>query len=315
MQTKNYYQIMKDGAKIKVNKWAPDAEEKISGVVVLHHGLAEHSLRYDRFGSILSENGYVFIAHDVRGHGATAELAKTEKTGLFGKLSDKDGFNKAIEDLYEIIITAKAEYPNTKIFLMGHSFGSFVTQGFIEKYSHAIDGCILCGTSYMSQAISRTGHNLACIVRFFKGKNKTSKLLSNLSFSGYNKRITDSDNPNAWVSKSKQNLEMYDSDKWCGFPLTISFFCDLTYGLNQIGKKKNIKKIRKDLPIDFIYGSEDPVGGYGKNIQKLISLYKKFGIKDIQVKIYEGDRHEILNEDDKDVVEADILTWLSNLTK
>lgn len=315
MQTKNYYQTMKDGVKIKINKWTPDSDEKIKGIIVLHHGLAEHSMRYDRFGSILTENGYVLIAHDIRGHGATAELAQQEKTGSFGKLADKDGFYKAVEDLYEIILCAKTEYSETKVILMGHSFGSIISQGFIEKYSHAIDGCVLCGTTYMPQFVSHFGHALFCLVRTFKGKNKTSKFLRNIAFFGYNKRVSDSESPNAWVSKSKMNLEMYESDKWCGIPLTTSFFCDLVFALNQIGKNKNIKKIRKNLPVDFIYGSEDPVGNYGKSIQKLISLYKKFGIKNLQVKIYEGDRHEILNEDDKELVESDLINWFDNLTK
>ena len=72
---------MKDGAIILVHTWLPHEEVPVKGVLVLHHGLAEHSMRYDRFGSVLSENGYILIAHDVRGHGATAENAVNTKTG------------------------------------------------------------------------------------------------------------------------------------------------------------------------------------------------------------------------------------------
>lgn len=315
MQIKSNFQVMADGAKVKVNSWIPEQDQPIKGIVVLHHGLAEHSLRYDRFGSILSENGYILVAHDVRGHGATAQIAEQEKTGKFGKLSDKNGFNKAVEDLRQIIETVKTENPGVKCIVMGHSFGSFVTQRFIQKYSSLVDGCILCGTSYMSQAVTHAGHALACIVRTLTGKNHPSKFLANLSFAGYDKRIEDKFSPNAWISASKLNVEMYDSDKWCGFTLTTSFFCDLLYGVNQIGKKKNINSISVDLPIYFIYGSEDPVGNYGENIKKLYALYEKHGIKNMQLKEYKGDRHEILNEDDKETVEADILSWLSNLTK
>ena len=315
MQIKSYFQTMKDGAEIKVNKWLPDEEVPVKGVLVLHHGLAEHSMRYDRFGSVLSENGYILIAHDVRGHGATAEKAVNTKTGRFGQLSLKDGFNKAVEDLYEIVITAKAEYPGVKIISMGHSFGSFVTPRFIEKYSHQVDGCILCGTSYMPQYVTHAGHALACIVRAFRGKNNCSKFLKTVAFGSYDKRIEDKFSPNAWISVSKLNVEMYDMDQWCGIPLTNSFFCDLLYGLNQIGKNKNIAGIRNDLPVFFIYGSEDPVGNYGKSIKILYSKYEQKGMNKLSIKEYTGDRHEILNEDDKETVEADILNFLGNLTK
>lgn len=314
MQIKSFFQTMRDGTKIKVNKWIPDDEVAVKGVLVLHHGLAEHSMRYDRFGSILSENGYILIAHDVRGHGATAENAEANKCGRFGQLSDKDGFNKVVDDLYEIVISAKAEYSNLKVFVMGHSFGSFVTQRFIEKYGHQVEGCILCGTSYMPQYFTHAGHALAWIVRTFTGKTRCSKFLASLSFDGYSKRIEDKFSPNAWISANKLNVEMYDMDNWCGISLTNSFFTDLLYGLNQIGKKKNIAAIRKNLPVFFIYGSEDPVGDYGKSIKTLYGLYEKTGIKNLAIKEYVGDRHEILNEDDKETVEADIINFLSNLT-
>jgi len=315
MQIKSYFQTMRDGTKIKINKWLPDAETTIKGVLVLHHGLAEHSMRYDRFGSVLSENGYVLIAHDVRGHGATAQKAVEEKTGIYGQLSKKDGFNKAVDDLYEIVISAKAEFSGVNVMVMGHSFGSFVTQRFIEKYSHQVTGCILCGTSYMPQYFTHAGHALAWIVRTFTGKDRCSQFLKKCSFGGYDKRVKDMFSPNAWISTNRANVEMYDMDQWCGFDLTNAFFTDLLYGLNQIGKKKNIWSIRKELPVYFIYGGDDPVGNYGENIKKLFSLYQKAGMKTIDIKEYPGDSHEILNEDDKETVEADIVNFLDNLTK
>ena len=89
----------------------------------------------------------------------------------------------------------------------------------------------------------------------------------------------------------------------------------MTSGLKKIHRSSNMKKIPQELPLLCIYGEEDPVSGYGKTIKKLMDIYKKNGLKDIQVKAYKDDRHEILNEDDKETVENDILTWLDNKTK
>lgn len=316
MQTKNFLKKMSDGYELWVNRWAPDAEEEIKGVIELHHGLAEHSMRYDRLGSILAENGYVFNAYDMRGHGHTAENAEKNGTGKFGKLADKDGFNRVVEDLNEMIESLKAEYPEKPVILLGHSFGSFVSQGYIEKYSQNITACTLCGTAGPQNALVAGGHALAAIVKFFRGKNAVVPLLSHLSFDGYNKRIQNPKGPNDWLSANEENVEMYEADKWCGIPLTVSFFYDMTAGLKQIHKAQNIKKISNDLPINFIYGKEDPVGSYGETIQNLYNIYKTNGVKKLTIKGYDGDRHEIFNERDNETVEKDFLDWVSSvLTK
>ena len=102
-------------------------------------------------------------------------------------------------------------------------------------------------------------------------------------------------------------------DNWCGIPLTASFFCSMVEGLNKIHKSSNIKKIPVTLPVFFIYGSEDPVGSYGKTVKALADIYKNNGLKRVELKEYPGDRHEILNENDKEQVENDIINWISKV--
>ena len=102
MQLKNYVFTTSDKIELNVNRWLPDAEQEIKGVILFHHGLAEHSLRYDRFGSICAENGYVLNVYDMRGHGKTGEISEKNKTGIYGKIADKDGFNVAVRDFEEL---------------------------------------------------------------------------------------------------------------------------------------------------------------------------------------------------------------------
>lgn len=311
MKTKNFSLKMNDGTEIFVNRWEPDAPEQIKAIVQLHHGLAEHSMRYDRLGSVLAENGYVLNAYDMRGHGKTAETAENNGSGLFGQLKKEDGFSAAVEDLAFIIDSYKNEYPDKKIILLGHSFGSFVSQSYIEKYGDKIDGCILCGTSGPQIPLAKFGHLVCKIVMGIKGGDSKVPFLTKLFFGSFNKKIENPATPDDWISANELNREMYSMDKWCGFPLTTSFFYDITEALCTIHKSKNIKKIPTTLPILFIYGEDDPVGGYGKTIKKLRDIYLKNGIKDVQLKSYENDRHEIFNEDDKEVVEKDVIEWLN----
>lgn len=315
MKMNSFSLKMNDGCEIFLNRWEPDTPEDIKGVVQLHHGLAEHSMRYDRLGSVLAENGYVLNAYDMRGHGKTAETAIAKGEGRFGQLARKNGFETAVEDLAFIIESLKKDFPDKKIVLLGHSFGSFISQSYIEKYGTKIDGCILCGTSGPQIPLAPVGKIVAKIVRAFKGPDATSKFLTKLTFGSYNKHIANPQTADDWISLNELNRQMYKMDKWCGFPLTVSFFVDITTALSTIHKKKNMKTVPTNLPIFFIYGKEDPVGGYGKTIEKLYDIYQKNGVKNLQIKGYENDRHEIFNEDDKETVEKDVLQWLSGVLK
>ncbi len=313
MQMKSFMMKMDDGYELCLNRWQPDAEEEIKGVIQLHHGLAEHSLRYDRFGSILAEKGYVFNAYDMRGHGRTAENAEKNGTGRFGKLADKKGFDRAVLDLKAVIDNLKQDFPGKKTILFGHSFGSFVSQGFIEEYGKDIDGCILSGTAGPRPAMIAAGSAAAHIITFFTGKNKCLDIMDKLSFGSYNEKINPIRTKYDWLSKNELNVDMYMMDNWCGFPLTNSFFCSMTEGLSKIHKSSNMKKIPASLPIYFIYGSDDPVGSYGKTIKELFNIYKANGIEKLDIKEYPGDRHELLNENDKEAVENDIIDWISKI--
>ncbi len=304
---------MDDGYELSINRWQPDTEEEIKGVIQLHHGLAEHSLRYDRFGSVLAENGWVLNAYDMRGHGRSAENAEKNGTGIFGKLADKKGFDRAVLDLKAITDNLKNDFPEKKTILMGHSFGSFVSQGFIEEFGSLIDACILCGTAGPRPALVGTGSFFAHLITFFTGKNAIVPLLDKLAFGSYNAKIQNPRTEFDWLSANELNVDMYKMDNWCGFPLTASFFCSMLEGLNKIHKSKNIKKIPTDLPVFFIWGSDDPVGSYGASIKDLIKIYQSNGMNKIEFKEYPGDRHEILNENDKETVENDIIEWVNKL--
>lgn len=320
MSLKSFTFKTKDGFEHWINRWVPDtdpsnpdAEPQIKAVIIFNHGLAEHSLRYDRFGSILSENGYVFNAFDMRGHGRTAELSIKNKNGDFGKLADKDGFNRAVNDVDEIMEALIKDYPGKPVILMAHSFGSFVAQSYIERFHGKIKACFLIGTAGPRPLLISCGRVLAHIVKLFKGGDKTSPTLEKIAFGAYNKRIKDCKSNVDWLTKDQTILDLHAVDEWSNIHLKISFFCDMMDGLYSIHKKSNMNKIAKDLPVYLWYGLEDPVGDYGKTPRALAKLYTQLGIKTVVTKEYPGDRHEILNETDKEQVEKDIIEALDKV--
>lgn len=312
MQTEKFFQTMKDGTEIAVNRWIPENEEDIKAVIVLSHGMLEHALRYDRIGSDFADKGFVFSGHDHRGHGRTAFNAEQKGTGEFALLSKSDGFNLVVSDLEEIIGKVKADFPGKKVILLGHSFGSFVAQAFIERAGKIIDGCVLSGTSGPRRSAVRGGLFVTSLMMLFHKKNYKSIALQKMAFKGYNDRFGEIKTGLEWLSKSESNIEMYMNDSWCGGVATLGFFRDIFKGLNDIHKKNNMKKIPPSLPILFVTGEEDPVGDYGKTIRALASDYKNNGVKVVDTKFYEGYRHEILNEEISERVMDDIVSWIGS---
>lgn len=312
MTTQTFFQKMSDGTEVSVSRWIPDDGTEVKGAVHLSHGMTEHSMRYDRLGSVMAENGWIFSAHDHRGHGRTAQKAEADGTGMFGFLAEKDGFNRAVSDIDEAIQKLKADFPGKKAFLLGHSFGSFLAQSYIERFGGNVDGCVLCGTAGPGGLKIRAGLALSKIVRALKGARRCSPFLNKMAFGSYCKRIKDSANGREWLTRDKDCVQMYIDDKWCGFVPTTQFFCDLLSGLVQIHKSANVSRVPKNLPVLLIYGTEDPVGGYGKTVKKLAEIYKARGMADVTEKAYDGARHELFNETNKDAVTADVIDWLGS---
>lgn len=300
--------VMSDGNKNIVHSWLPETEVK--AVLLISHGMAEHVERYKHFADLLTKDGFAVYGEDHRGHGKTAQLAKEEGKGDFGFLAEKDGFFRVVDDIYEEALKLKDMYKGKKLFLFGHSFGSFVTQCFIEKYGSCLDGCIICGTAGPRKATVATAKFIGNCIKKLRGAHSISKTMDSLAFGSYNSHIKKARTKVDWLSRDNNAVDAYIADPWCGFMCTIGFFCDMFAGLSFIHKKESIKGIPQNLPVYFIDGTGDPVGSYSKTVQNLYKIYKENGMADVSLKLYENARHELLNEINRDEVENDAKNWL-----
>ena len=309
MQYSTHEMTMSDGNVNIIHSWLPEGEP--SAVVLLSHGMTEHASRYARFGQVLTDAGYALYAEDHRGHGETAKRAEENGTGLFGYLADNDGFFRVVDDIHEEALHLRETYPGKKLFLFGHSFGSFVSQCFIEKYGSCLDGVVLCGTAGPQKALIGFASAFGSLVKLFTGKKHYSKLVDTMAFGSYNNHISPARTKFDWLTRDNAVVDAYVQDPWCGYTCTIGFYCDMFAGLRYIHTEKNMLQIPRTLPVYLIDGTEDPVGAYAKTVQVLYGMYTANGIKDVSLKLYEGARHELLNETNKEEVEQDVLAWLS----
>ncbi len=300
-----YFYPSSDGrTMIHANRWTPK-DCPVRGVVQIVHGVAEYAKRYDPFARYLCENGFAVVANDHLGHGRSQ--IKNAPWRYFG---EENGWWHAVDDVEELRRRTVEEFPGVPYFLFGHSMGSFLSRSHIIRYPGRVSGCVLCGTGHPS-ALTIEGGKLMADHEIKKyGKAGYSAKAENLAFGSYNKKFAPNRTPSDWVSASEENVDAYLEDILCGGEVTVGLLRDILEGLGFITKSENIAKMDHSMPVLFISGAQDPVGDMGKGVEKACRMFRKTGMKDTQMKLYPGLRHEILNEETKLIVYRDVLHWL-----
>ncbi|MEG1255964.1 alpha/beta hydrolase [Clostridium sp.] len=296
---------MRDGKEIYLHKWELSEGVQPKGIVQVIHGMAEHALRYDKFARELIKEGFIVYADDHRGHGKSAESLSS-----LGYISDKDGFHTMVQDQEEINRFIKKENPGLNVFIFGHSMGSFITQRYIEIYGDTVKGVILSGTGGKPSGKNNIGIMLSKIIMGLKGRRSSGKLIDDMAFSSYNDLVENQKTKFDWLTRDDDEVEKYILDPYCGSEFPISFFYDFLKGMKAIHKKENLRAIPKELKVNILSGDKDPVGEYGKGILSLVETFKELGIVNLSHKLYEGGRHEILNEINKEEVINDVKACL-----
>ena len=268
-----------DGKKIFVHEWTDVENPK--GIVQIIHGMVEHGKRYEAFARFLNEYGFMVVADDHRGHGNT-----DTKTLGYAK---GNMFADTVHDEGEITKYYKAKYPDLKYFVFGFSYGSFLTQSYLGIYGNLIDGAVVGGSNKKKDFEVYLG----AFVSGMSPKKKPAKMIENLSFGAYSKQFSEGE----WLSNDAENNARYHADPFCSFTCSNRFYRDFFKGLKKLYTKKYIKGLNKKLPMLLVAGAEDPVGDKGKGMKELYKFYtQKAGVEDVQLVLFEGSRHEFLNE-------------------
>ena len=299
---KNIYYASCGAGTIHACRWEPDGKPK--GIVQIIHGIAEHAKRYDRFARFLCQHGYLVVAEDHMGHGESADKGST--LGYF-----HGGWFCAVKDSMRLLNATKREYPGVPYVLFGHSMGSFMARTILQEYPDSgIAGCIICGTGWMPRSILRAGPLISTKVAKSGGESEPSPKLQKIVFGGYNKKVEHVRTEFDWLTRDNEIVDEYIADPKCGFVATAGLLRDMLSGMIHIQEKGNLKKMQKDMPVLFIAGGDDPVGNYGKGVQKTAQMFEKVGMLQVNSRIYPLCRHEILNELNYLEIYDDVIEWL-----
>lgn len=277
--------------------------EKPKANVVIITGMEEYLLRYEEFALYLNSNGFSVYGIDHYGQGANAKEEK--QLGIV----PRSFFSKSVRNIDDLVKRVKKE-SGLPTYIFAHSMGSFMAQDFIQRFTKDADKVVICGTNGPNaNGAYKMGYPLARLVCKCKGEYKTAKLLRNLAVGGYAKSIKNRKSDADWLSYNDENNSKYLADPLCGHPSSNGFYRELLKGNRRLYNKKFMAKIRKDIPLFVVAGIEDPVGAKGKGPTKLVALYKKYGLTNVELKLYDHMRHEILNEPDRVKVYDDIVEF------
>ena len=305
MRKQEFTYASRDGiSKIHAVRWLPDTDN-IHGIIQIVHGMAEYADCYEEFAQYLTDRGYLVTGEDHLGHGKSVP-----EGGVKGYFCEQDPATVVVRDVHRLKKITQELYPGVSYFLVGHSMGSYIIRNYICRYGTGIQGAVLLGTGTQSALQLKLFRVLVSLTGMLTGKKTPSRFLDKAVFGSYNKRIEDPRTPFDWFTKETDRVDRYIADDDCGFCFTPNGFATLCTLISRSCNRKNMNKIPKSLPVLVASGEEDPVGGYGKGVEKAYLNMKNTGMEDITLKLYPGDRHELLNETDRYIVMDDIENWI-----
>lgn len=279
------------------------SSDTVLGNVVIFHGMAEHHERYLDFIQTLTKEGFDVYIYSHRGHGTDKKLSE------LGFIAEKNGATILVNDALSVCTYVKGNGRSQKLAVFGHSMGSMVLRCLMQIYD-AMDCSIVCSSTMPPVLFSKFGTLLGNIICAFRGAKSRSTFMQNAMFGGKAYTSLCTRTSNDWLTRNNTLVGKYIDDPYCGFLCTTAFYRDLTVLAARSATKRNIDKTRKNLPILFLAGTKDPVGGYATQIVQLHNTYTSLGFEHTELKLYPEARHELLNELNYEEVYEDIITYL-----
>ena len=287
--------------------WYPDKEkyENPVGVVQIAHGMIDHIERFEGLALYLAERGFVVAGNDHLGHGDSVNdkndwgyFAKGNNSGLY-----------LVKDMHKLTIIMKKRFPELPYILIGHSMGSFMTRRYLMMYGNELDAAVILGTGNQPKIMVDGGLLAVKFTKLFHSDRYRSETLNKMMFGTYNNRIENPVTDSDWLTRNPDIVDNYVNDEKCSFLFTVNAYEGMLKIIRYVINDANIEKTPKELPLLIASGNADPVGEYGKAVERIYNKYKKH-MDDVELKLYDGCRHELHSEINAQEVFEDIYNWI-----
>ncbi len=306
IEKQEFYFGSRDGEhKLHAIKWLPETERPVC-ILQIIHGMAEYIDRYDAFARFMAGKGILVVGDDHLGHGLSVK--EGELRGYFCK---EDAATILVRDEHRLKKMMQEAYPGVPYIIMGHSMGSFILRNYLMRYGSGIDGAVIMGTGMTPRRQVIFAWTLATFLSIVAGPRHVCRRLDKMLFHTYNRGLqAGPGDSGSWISVNPENVKCHKEDPMCHFAFTANGFQALMKLIWNLYDTEGLKKMPKNLPVLFVSGGADPVGNYGADVEKVSRSFEELGMEQIQLKLYPGDRHEILNEADKEEVYGDIYRFI-----
>ncbi|MGI6217869.1 MAG: alpha/beta fold hydrolase [Coriobacteriales bacterium] len=302
------YPSKEEGVSINAIAWEPPVADgsKPRGIVQIVHGMVEFIDRYDRYAKFLSHNGFIVVGNDHVGHGDSV-ISKDD----WGYIPMDGGADILLSDIDTLRKIAQERYgEDLPYFIHGHSMGSFIVRSYISKRAEGLAGAIIEGTGNPAPSASKLGLMITSFLAKTRGEKYKSNMVNNMALGSYAKSVPNARTSCDWISRDETVVDTYMHEPRNQFMFTVSGYHALMSLTAEVAQQSCVDRVPKDLPILIESGGEDPVGENGKAPTQLYDMCQKAGIWDVTLKIYEGARHEVHNELNKEEFYNDNLAWL-----
>jgi alpha-beta hydrolase superfamily lysophospholipase len=261
-------------AKLYARAWLP--ERAPDAVLVVSHGLAEHSGRYAEFAAHFVTRGYAVYALDHRGHGRSS-----------GVRANVGRFSWLVSDLGAFAGRAQREHPDLPVFLVGHSMGGAIALASALRNPAGLKGLVLSGPALAAgDAVSGP-------------KRLAVRLLSRFSPNTGAMTL-----PAAAISRDPAVVRAYESD-----PLVHRGAIPARTLVELVEAMEEFPEIATGLktPVLVQHGTADRL----VPLAATRPVYERLGLPRMRtVRLYDGLFHEIYNEPEREQVLADLESWL-----
>ena len=284
-----------DGPLVFYRRWLPVGETMI---VLIAHGMSEHSGRYQRIANLLRERGYAVYAPDHRGHGRTAGSTGRGRAG-------PSGIDGLLADLARVSEIAHADVGAVPTVLFGHSIGALLAQAYAERSGASLVGLALSGSPGADGSLHETAEAVGQAVEAGLADQPFAGLAA------FNGEFEPARTPFDWLSRDPAEVDAYVADPFCGeaLPMTYGFVADLMALAARAMEPAAIASIPVGLPVLLLTGEADPVSAGAAHVRALEQHLRHAGLA-VDAVYYPGARHEVLNEVNRDQVHRDLLAWL-----
>lgn len=307
IQKEVFYLPSSDGhAKLFCVCWKPEGEVRM--VLQLIHGMIEHIGFYEEFALFLARRGIAVVGHDHLGHGNTAE--NPQNLGFF---AEHKGYTYLIKDIHRVRRHTEKRWEGIPYFMLGHSMGSFLLRRYITLFGTGLKGAILMGTGNQPKILVKLGLVLASAASFLLGADYRSQKANALFRRMMNRRFQPVRTSMDWLTTDENQVDRFLSDEKCQMLFSCSAYHDLLRLVNDSENRWLMKNIPKTLPVFLISGQEDPVGEFGKGVERAYENLLKAGLVQVEKKMYPGCRHELVIENNIQEVAEDSFTWMERV--